>query len=31
METKPNKAEFLKHLHSEKLKAQEWRTTYTFD
>lgn len=30
MDKKTNEEEFLKHLRSEKLKAQEWRTTYTF-
>lgn len=29
MAGKPNETEFLKHLHSEKLKAEETRTTYT--
>jgi len=30
MDKKPDEEGFLKHLRSEKLKAQEWRTTYTF-
>ena len=29
MASKPNETEFLKHLRSEKLKAEEARTTYT--
>ena len=29
MENETQGSEFIKHLHAEKLKAQEWRTTYT--